>query len=167
MRGGGQESGRRSGTQNVAGAVGFACALERDNALQDEEMRREELLRDRLISSLEDISPRIHLNVDPTSTLQSDWAGPYYLPNMVSFCIDGLESETTLLFLDEAGFAVSGGSACSTASLEPSHVLLAMNIDRDLAFGSVRVSMGRCTTEEDIDAFSEALSSLLALPALS
>lgn len=166
MRGGGQEATRRSGTQNVAGAVGFAKAAEIAAAGREVEMARERTLRDRLVFLLPEVSDRIHLTVDPMDGVEPSQSD-LYLPNLVSFCIEGLESETTLLFCDEAGFAVSGGSACASRSLEPSHVLLAIGMDRDLAFGSLRVSLGRATTMEDIDAFAETLSSLLSRPVLS
>ena len=80
-----------------------------------------------------------------------------FLPNIVNVLVPGVESETLILQLDIAGFAVSGGSACSTGSLEPSHVLTAMGVPRDEALCSLRVSMGRYTTEEDIDRFIVAM----------
>lgn len=155
MRGGGQEGGRRSGTQNVAGAVGFAAALDESLADLHEECARELILRDRLLTELPRISSRIRLTVDPLT------GGGRYLPNIVSFCVEGMESETALVYLDEAGIALSGGSACSSRSLEPSHVLLAIGCDRDLAFGSLRVSLGRATSERDIDVLLQKLEDLM------
>ncbi len=155
MRGGGQEGGRRSGTQNVAGAAGFAAALDELTSGLSDEIVRERVLRDRLLVELPRISSRIRLTVDPLS------GDGRYLPNLVSFCIEGMESETALVYLDEAGIALSGGSACSSRSLEPSHVLLAIGCERELAFGSLRVSLGRATMERDIDVLLEKLDDLM------
>jgi cysteine desulfurase len=162
MRGGGQESGRRSGTQNVAGAVGLSAALQ--HALEElpSRARRLRALRDGLAGELVRLSSRIHLVVDPRG---KDPAA--HLPGLLTFCIDGVESETVLLFLDEAGIAVSGGAACSSRSLEPSHVLTAIGVERALALGEVRVSMGPQTGQTDVDALLEALSSLLSSSVLS
>ncbi|WP_080797711.1 cysteine desulfurase family protein [Arabiibacter massiliensis] len=153
--GGGQEDGRRSGTQNVAGAVGFAAAAHAVTGMLDEEAPRLRALRDALYARLAAL-PGVEatVRVDPGS------AG--FLPNIVHVLGDGLESETLILRLDMQGFGVSGGSACSSHSLEPSHVLRALGIDADRAHGALRVSMGRYTTREDVDAFAEALEASLA-----
>lgn len=152
--GGGQEDGRRSGTQNVAGAAGFAAAVRAVTTMLDEESARLRALRDRLYAQLARI-PGIEATVavEPGSTA--------FLPNIVHVLVDGYESETLILRLDMQGFGVSGGSACSSHSLEPSHVLRALGIDADRAHGALRVSMGRYTTESDVDAFARALEASL------
>jgi cysteine desulfurase len=154
VRGGGQEEGRRSGTQNVVGMVGFAAALRAAaNALR-EEAPRERMLRDRLyreLCGLPGVRPVVE--VAPGST--------DYLPNIVDVTVDGMESETLILQLDLAGFAVSGGSACSTGSLDPSHVLTALGIARDRALGALRISFGRYTSERDIERFIDAFNKVV------
>lgn len=147
--GGGQEYGRRSGTQNVCGAVGFAAACRAVCGLREDEAHRLRALRDRLYGRFADI-PAV------TATVEVEQGSFDYAPHVVSVCVDGFESETLILRLDMKGFAVSGGSACSSHSLEPSHVLKALGIGSDLALGSLRVSLGRYTTEEDVDAFMRA-----------
>ena len=153
--GGGQESGRRSGTQNVAGAVGAARALEIAMGDCDETYVRLTGLRDRLIEGALSLSTRVSLAVDPRRSPTS------YVPHVTDLLVDGIESETLILQLDRAGVEVSGGSACSTGSLEPSHVLKALGISDDLAFCSLRVSMGRLTTDEDIDIFLERFAEIV------
>lgn len=155
MLGGGQENGRRSGTQNVAGAVGFAAALERELENRADENQRLVTLRDHLIDEALSASSRVSLSVDPREK------PGHYLPHIASLLVDGLESETMILRLDQRGFEVSGGSACSSSSLEPSHVLKAIGVSTDLAYGSLRISLGRYTTLQDIDAFVTALSEIL------
>lgn len=154
MLGGGQEAGRRSGTQNVAGIVGFAAALHVAVALQEDEAARLRMLRDKLYAALVAIDGiQATVEVQPGSV--------DFLPNIVHVLVNGMESETLILRLDMKGFGVSGGSACSSHSLDPSHVLRALGVNNDLAHGALRVSMGRYTTEADIDAFVGALSSAL------
>lgn len=153
--GGGQESGRRSGTQNVAGIVGFAAATHAVVEAQELESARQRALRDRLYAALSSISGiEATVDVEPGSE--------DFLPNIVHVLVDGLESETLILRFDMLGFGVSGGSACSSHSLEPSHVLRALGIEADRAHGALRVSLGRYTTEADIDAFVEATAKSLA-----
>lgn len=147
IKGGGQESRKRSGTQNVAGAVGFAKALELMLAEFDTEVPRLAALRDRVI---EGITSRIE------NTQPSVGSGER-LPNIASLLIKGVEGEAMLLQLDAAGFSVSTGSACSSGSLEPSHVLLSIGVPQEVAHGSLRVSVGRYTTQQDIDDFVDAL----------
>ena len=145
MRGGGQEFKKRSGTQNTPGAVGFARALEIMLAEQDVEIPRLTALRDKVI-------------VGVTSTLENTQAttlGDPRLPNIVSLLINGVEGEAMLLQLDNKGIAVSTGSACSSGSLEPSHVLLSIGCPPEIAHGSLRISLGRFTTEADVDFFLE------------
>lgn len=154
LLGGGQEAGKRSGTQNVAAAVGFAAAVHAVVGLQAEERERLAKLRDKLYSALSDV-PQI------TPTISCNAGDERYLPNIVHVLVDGLESETLILRFDMKGFGVSGGSACSSHSLEPSHVLKALGVNADAALGALRVSMGRYTTEADIDAFIAAIPSVI------
>lgn len=151
LMGGGQESGRRSGTQNVCAAVGFATACEVAARLQEEESVRQRALRDRLYSLMSEI-PRVSL------TVPVEAGDKRYLPNIVHVLVEGMESETLVLKLDGMGFGVSGGSACSSHSLEPSHVLKAIGIDADRAYGALRVSFGRYTEVSDIERFAQALA---------
>lgn len=153
--GGGQEAGRRSGTQNVAGIVGFAAAVRAACAMQKDEAARLRGLRDRLYAQLGALDAvEATVDVEPGSC--------DFLPNIVHVLVDGLESETLILRFDMQGFGVSGGSACSSHSLEPSHVLRALGIDADRAHGALRISMGRYTTEADVDAFVAAMCKSLA-----
>lgn len=163
IRGGGQESGRRSGTQNVPGIVGMAKAVTLACGEAFAERQRLFALRDRLLAGLLACSSSVHLVSDPSQRGPllaggASMAGcgvnemDAHLPNIVTVVVEGRESETMLLRLDMAGIAASGGSACSSGSLEPSHVLLAQGISRDLAYGELRFSLGSRTTEEDIDA---------------
>ena len=150
MLGGGQESARRSGTQNVAGAVGFAAAVRAACATQEAEHARLAALRDRLYARCAQIE-----GVHPTIGLRRE--GEALMPGIVHLLVDGFESETLVLRLDSQGFGVSGGSACASHSLDPSHVLLAMGISRKAALGALRISFGRYTTEGELDAFAAAL----------
>ena len=152
--GGGQESGRRSGTQNVAGAAGFAAAVHAACGLQEREAARLGALRDRLYAGL-----AAHDAVEATVDVAP--GSVEFLPNIVHVLVRGLESETLILRFDLRGFGVSGGSACSSHSLAPSHVLHALGIDDDRAHGALRISMGRYTTERDVDAFLGAVAGVL------
>ncbi|MDZ4167409.1 MAG: cysteine desulfurase family protein [Coriobacteriia bacterium] len=142
LMGGGQESKKRSGTQNVAGDVGFATALELMDAERPAEAPRLTALRDRLVSGLLGRIEYAQLNAAEA---------PERLPHIANFVIPGVEGEAMLLHLDAAGVAVSTGSACSSGSLKPSHVLLSIGCPVEFAHGSLRVSLGRFTTDEDID----------------
>lgn len=154
MRGGGQESGLRSGTQNVRGAVGFAAAARAATAHVADDAAAMAVLRDRLYGVLAAFGPvQATVDVEPGSL--------DFLPNVVSVLVEGLESETMLLRFDGLGIGVSGGSACSSHSLDPSHVLLAMGVPADLAHGALRLSFGRGTTMADIDAFLAAVPKVL------
>ena len=152
--GGGQESGRRSGTQNVMGAVGFAAAARAALGNLDADAQRLRGLRDRCYARLLD-NPKVKpaVKVEPGST--------EFAPHVVNVLVHGIESETLILQLDRRGFCVSGGSACSSHSLDPSHVLKAIGISRDDALGSLRVSLGNATTAEEIDAFVEAFNEVV------
>lgn len=155
MPGGGQESGLRSGTQNVAGAKAAAAALVLAENGRDAENARLRSLQTRLVEGLLATSSRVRLVVDPREHPD------HYLPNIIDITVDGCESETMILRLDSKGFEVAAASACSAGSLEPSHVLVALGIPRDTAFGSLRISLGRQTTEQTIDAFLDAFPSAI------
>ncbi|MDR2714890.1 MAG: cysteine desulfurase [Coriobacteriales bacterium] len=159
LRGGGQEAGRRSGTQNVAGAVGFAAAakLATDPQRLAKESERLIKLRDSFAQKLSELDPRVRLSV-PLASGNST----HHLPNLVSCTIDGFESETLLLRLDEAGIAASGGSACSTGSLEPSPTLLSLGMSKDRAYGALRFTLGASTAQHDLDSCLAVLSNILA-----
>ena len=150
--GGGQERGRRTGTENVAGVVGLGAALRIATARRATESARLTLLRDRLIAGVRARIPDATLTGHPTERL----------PNNASFCFRGTQGEALIVSLDLEGFSASSGSACTSGSTEPSHVLLALGLDRDLAQGSLRLSLGRDTTAADIDAFIEALPPIVA-----
>ena len=143
--GGGQEKKRRSGTQNIAGAVAFARALEIMNEERPQESVRLAGLRDRAVSGVLDGIENTELNGDLSRLA----------PHIANFIIKGVEGEAMLLQLDDKGVMVSTGSACSSGSLEPSHVLLAIGCPPELAHGSLRISLGRFTSAEDIDHFLE------------
>ena len=145
--GGGQENKRRSGTQNVAGAVGLAEALSIIEEERPSESPRLAGLRDRVIEGVTGGLEDVRVNGRPADGL----------PHLVNFLILGVEGESMLLHLDNEGIAVSTGSACSSKSLEPSHVLTAIGCPPEQAHGSLRVSLGRYTSEEDIERFLTAL----------
>ncbi len=152
--GGGQEEGRRSGTQNVPALCAFAAACHAAVGMQPEESIRLSQLRDYLYQRLgayKRISPTVV--VEPGSTA--------YLPSIVHVLVAGFESETLIIRLDDAGFGVSGGSACASHSLKSSHVLKALAIPSDKARGALRVSLGRYTTRAQLDAFLAALTSCI------
>lgn len=146
--GGGQESKRRSGTQNLPGNVGFATALEIMDAERATEAPRLAALRDRLVDKLVGTIRYAQLNAA---------AATERLPHIANFVIPGVEGEAMLLHLDAAGIAVSTGSACSSGSLKPSHVLLSIGCPVEFAHGSLRVSLGRFTTEADVDYLVDTL----------
>lgn len=145
--GGGQERKRRAGTENVAGIVGLATALELAVAEMPEESERLAALRDRLIEGIRSKVDHVKLNGHPTMRL----------PGHVNMSFKFVEGEALLLNLDLKGIAASSGSACTSGSLEPSHVLLAMGIPHEVAHGSVRMTMGRATEAEDVDYVLEVL----------
>lgn len=142
VHGGGQEFGLRSGTENTAGIVGFgeAAALAADRLANGEHVK-EARLRDKLIDGIFERIPEVVLTGHRTERL----------PFHVSFCIKYIEGEGMLLLLDSVGIAASSGSACTSGSLEPSYVLLAMGYDHTTAHGSLRLTLDKDTTEEDID----------------
>jgi cysteine desulfurase len=144
--GGGQEWGLRSGTENVAAAVGLAKALSLAQADREKENARLIQLRDKLIAGLLQI-PKTRLNGHPTKRL----------PNNANVSILDIEGEAMILYLDETGFRASTGSACTSASLAPSHVISAIGLPYEAAHGSLRFTLGRNTTTADIDKLLEAL----------
>jgi cysteine desulfurase len=146
--GGGQEKGRRTGTENVAGIVGLGVAMRIARERRESESPRQARLRDRIIAGVRSALPDAVLTGHPTERL----------PNNASFCIPGTDGESLVVALDLEGFAVSSGSACTSGETEPSHVLLALGLDRELAKGSLRVTVGRATSEGDCDAFVDALA---------
>ena len=150
--GGGQEKGRRTGTENVAGIVGLGVAMRIARSRQATESPRQARLRDRIIAGVRARLPDALLTGHPTDRL----------PNNASFCIPGTEGESLIVALDLEGFAVSSGSACTSGDTEPSHVLQALGLDRELAKGSLRVTVGRATTEAQVDAFVDALARVVA-----
>lgn len=148
VHGGGQEFGLRSGTENTAGIVGFGAAAELAarrivNGEIDEERRLRDRLIDGILSRIEDVILTGHRTAR--------------LPFHASFCIRYIEGEAMLLRLDFSGIGASSGSACTSGSLEPSYVLLAMGLDHATAHGSLRLTLGKDTTEEDIDTILETL----------
>lgn len=159
--GGGQERQRRSGTENVPGIVGMGEALRLATAEREEVSARCLRLRDRLIEGIFGSIDGAHLNGHPTRRL----------PNNVNISFEGVEGEPVLLGLDFAGVCASSGSACSSASLEPSHVLLAIRRSADLAQGSLRITLGRDNTDEDVDyllsVLPEIVGKLRAMPSLA
>ena len=159
--GGSQERERRSGTENVAGIVGMAKALELATAEREDLSAHCARLRDKIIEGIQRAIPNAHLNGHPTERLH----------NNVSFSFEQVEGEPILLGLDMAGICASSGSACSSGSLEPSHVLLALGQSADLARGSLRITLGRDNTTEEADYLLSVLSDLVhrlrQMPSLS
>lgn len=151
MLGGGQERQRRSGTENVPLAVGMAMALRIANEERNETVAHCTRLRDKIIGQLPLRVSGVHFNGHPTQRL----------PNNVNVSFESIEGEPVLLGLDLAGICASSGSACSTASLEPSHVLIAIGHSSDLAQGTLRITLGRDNTEEEIDYLLEVLPDLV------
>ncbi len=140
IEGGAQERGKRAGTENVAGIAGMAAALKESAAHMAENAAHMQALRDRLIEGLREIE-HSSLNGDAIKRL----------PGNVNFCFEGIEGESLLLLLDDRGISASSGSACTSGSLDPSHVLLAIGRVHDVAHGSLRLSIGEDATEEEIE----------------
>ncbi len=140
IEGGAQERGKRAGTENVPGIMGLAAALEAACASLQENAEKVTAMRDKLIAGLSQI-PHCALNGDPVNRL----------PGNVSFCFEGIEGESLLLYLDAKGVCASSGSACTSGSLDPSHVLLAIGRVHDVAHGSLRLSLSHYNTDEEID----------------
>lgn len=151
IMGGAQEKGRRAGTENVAGIVGLGAAIKLACDNLSENAAKMTILRDRLMRGLAEI-PEVKLNGHPTERL----------PNNVNYSMKYIEGESILLKLDLSGIAASSGSACTSGSLDPSHVLLAMGLPHEIAHGSVRLTLGDDTTQEDIDYTIEQLKEIVA-----
>ena len=140
IEGGAQERGKRAGTENIPGIVGMVAALKEANANIDANAEKVSALRDRLIEGLEKI-PHSALNGDRTKRM----------PGNVSFCFEGIEGESLLLLLDAKGICASSGSACTSGSLDPSHVLLAIGRPHEVAHGSLRLTLSEENTREEVD----------------
>ena len=151
IEGGAQERGKRAGTENIPAIMGMAAALEEACAHIDENARKVSALRDRLIAGLSKI-PHSALNGDPVNRL----------PGNVSFCFEGIEGESLLLLLDAKGICASSGSACTSGSLDPSHVLLAIGRPHEVAHGSLRLSLCEWNTDEDVDRILAAVPEVVA-----
>lgn len=151
IHGGGQERKRRAGTENVPGIAGFGRAVERYNGCMKERMVRESALRDHLIERLENEIPYCRLNGDRTRRL----------PNNVNFSFRFVEGESLLIMLDKKGICASSGSACTSGSLDPSHVLLAIGLPHEIAHGSLRLTLGDETTKEDLDYVVDSLKTII------
>ena len=152
IHGGGQENNLRSGTENVPGIVGFARALEICQDIRDSEVERLTLLREKLIKNVLQKVDNVRLNGHPIKRL----------PFNVSFSFKDIEAESLILLLDENGICVSAGSACSSKSLDPSYVVLNLCVSKNYARGTIRISLGRSTTEKDIDKVIEVLPKLVS-----
>ncbi|MBQ9581642.1 MAG: cysteine desulfurase NifS [Synergistaceae bacterium] len=153
MHGGAQERGRRASTENIAGIVGFGAAMEILKSRLSEDRPRIAKLRDKLIKGILNKIPHAKLN---------GALGDERLPNNVNFSFIGVEGETLLLDLDMKGICASTGSACSSESLDPSHVLLALGLSHEMAHGSLRFTLGRYSTEDDIDYLLSVLPDIVA-----
>jgi len=150
LQGGGQEKGRRAGTENVAGIVGLGKAIEIIRKKKNS-LNKIQKLRDCLIKGILTKIPGIILTGHPQKRL----------PNNASFCIKNVEGEALLISLNESGIAASSGSACTSGSLEPSHVLLAMGIKPEIAHGSLRLTLGQDNTKDDINYLLEVLPKIV------
>lgn len=146
IEGGAQERGRRAGTENVPGIAAMAEALKEAADHMEEKAGKIEALRNRLIQGLSQI-PHCALNGDPEKRL----------PGNVNFCFEGIEGESLLLLLDDKGIQASSGSACTSGSLDPSHVLLSIGLPHEVAHGSLRLSIGEYNTMEQIDHIVEVV----------
>ena len=151
IEGGAQERGKRAGTENVPAVMGMSAALEEACRTMDASAAHMSALRDRLIRGLSKI-PHSVLNGDPVRRL----------PNNVHFCFEGIEGESLLLLLDDKGISASSGSACTSGSLDPSHVLLAIGRPHEIAHGSLRLSLSEEVTEEEIDYTIDAVTEVVA-----
>jgi cysteine desulfurase len=152
QEGGEQERGRRGGTLNVPGIVGLGKAILLAVANMESEASRLSELRDRFIDQLCSRINGIHITGSRS----------HRMPNNIHFCVEGVDGEPMLLSLDMAGICGSAGSACTTGSTEPSHVLTAIGLPRSLARGALRLTMGRCTTWADLEITLDALDGVIA-----
>ena len=152
IEGGAQERGKRAGTENIAGICALAATLKDACDHMDEHTAYVTAMRDKLIEGLSEI-PHCALNGDPVNRL----------PGNVSFCFEGIEGESLLLYLDAHGICASSGSACTSGSLDPSHVLLAIGRVHDVAHGSLRLSLSHYNTMEEIDHILTAVPKVVQL----
>ena len=153
VHGGAQEHGRRASTENIAGIVGFGAAMEILQGRLENDIAVNSARRDRLIKGILERIPHAKLN---------GATGTHRLPNNINFSFIGVEGETLLLDLDAKGISASTGSACSSESLDPSHVLLALGLKHEMAHGSLRFTIGRLTTDEQIDYVLDVLPEIVA-----
>ena len=151
IEGGAQERGKRAGTENIPGIVSMAAALQEACAHIDENATKVSALRDKLITGLSQI-PHSALNGDPV----------HRLPGNVNFCFEGIEGESLLLLLDAKGICASSGSACTSGSLDPSHVLLAIGRPHEVAHGSLRLSLCEWNTQEEVDYMLQVIPEVVA-----
>lgn len=151
IHGGAQERKRRAGTENVAGIVGYGCAAKRAADTMGERTKREQSLRDHLIRRIMKEIPYVRLNGDPVRRL----------PNNVNVSLQFIEGESLLIMMDMEGICVSSGSACTSGSLDPSHVLLAIGLPHEIAHGSLRFTLGEDTTKEDLDHVVDKLKGIV------
>ncbi len=151
IHGGAQERARRAGTHNTPGIVGLGAAAVRAAAQMEETIEKETKLRDYLIQRVLAEIPYSRLNGHPSKRL----------PNNANFCFRFIEGESLLILLDQKGICASSGSACTSGSLDPSHVLLAIGLPHEIAHGSLRLTLSEETTREDIDAAVEAIKSIV------
>jgi cysteine desulfurase len=173
LLGGSQERNRRAGTENIAGAVGMAKALDLADVERETNAARLSEMRNRLLAEMPARVPGLRITGpvprDETRGIGPD--APVRLPNSFSCCLEGVEGESVLIQLDLNGISASSGSACTTGSLEPSHVLTAMGIPADVARSSLRITLGHANTMSDIDVLLEklpaAVQKLRALAPLS
>ena len=152
IHGGAQERRRRAGTENVPGIVGFGKAVELAISTMEERTKKEQELRDYLLTRVLKEVPYTRVNGSRTNRL----------PNNASFCFQFIEGESLLIMLDMEGICGSSGSACTSGSLDPSHVLLAIGLPHEIAHGSLRLTLGIDTTKEDIDTAIEAIKKIVA-----
>ena len=152
VHGGAQERSRRAGTENIPGIVGLGAAVERAMRIMDTKTRKESELRDYLIGRLENEIPHCWLNGHRTKRL----------PNNINFSFLFIEGESMLIMLDMKGICASSGSACTSGSLDPSHVLLAIGLPHEIAHGSLRLTLSEETTKEDIDYTVDNLKAIVA-----
>ncbi|MBR1438119.1 MAG: aminotransferase class V-fold PLP-dependent enzyme, partial [Synergistaceae bacterium] len=153
VHGGAQEHGRRASTENIAGIVGFGAAMEILQGRLENDLAENSARRDRLIKGILERIPHAKLN---------GATGTHRLPNNINFSFIGVEGETLLLDLDAKGISASTGSACSSESLDPSHVLLALGLKHEMAHGSLRFTIGRLTNDEQIDYVLDVLPEIVA-----
>ena len=151
IEGGAQERGKRAGTENIPGIVSMAAALQEACAHIDENAAKVSALRDKLMAGLSQI-PHSALNGDPV----------HRLPGNVNFCFEGIEGESLLLLLDAKGICASSGSACTSGSLAPSHVLLAIGRPHEVAHGSLRLSLCEWNTQEEVDYMLQVIPEVVA-----